>query len=83
MNKVKEEFMNQIFVIGKLHEAIKVFVDKPSQENIDLITNLVSAYENCSENIKNGIIEIIKEAIETQDSEEKIDAEETEFGYKL
>jgi len=79
-NRLGTKCMNIISNISSLHEAAKVLVKNPSQENIDRIAQIIESYDSNSEEMKNCLVSFLKEVVKPDDT---VDASETEIGYKL
>jgi hypothetical protein len=79
-NRLADKCMNIISNLGNLHEAAKTLTKNPSQDNIDMIAQIIQSYENNSEEMKNCLVSFLKEVVKSDDT---VDASETELGYKL
>ena len=83
LNRFSKKCMDLISVLSKLHASAEEMVLNPTQEQVNKIAEIASQYHETNEEVKNCLVDFIKEVTSTEQEELNIDGKETDVGYKI
>lgn len=81
INRLTTKLLDLIAVVSKIHDTSKAIITSPTQDNIDVLTKLVTEFESSTNEIPECLVTFLKEVVQTDI--EETDATETDVGYKI